>query len=404
MTANPIKVLFMQSQEYSGPDSQIQASLMTHLPRDRFEVHCAVPAARDGELSPPARVVHELADVHVRPTRFGPSLEPGWKAKAAALAESLPAAVSLAGLARYIRTQRIDVVHSTEKPRDTIYGVSLAKIGGARSVVHLHVAVAPWMRSGVRRAMHHADALVGVSRFIADDTIAMGYPPQRVHAVLNGLELSNWLDLDLEVDGAAVRAEFDMAADAPLLVTASRLFRAKGQHLIVAALPAVRAHFPAVKLLIVGRDDTRAGGGASYSAELRRMVSELGLEDNVAFTGWRPDLNRLMAACDAFVMPSLEEPFGMVYVEAMALRRPVIALDSGGAKEIVDHGGSGLLSPPGDVGSIAEHITRLLADPALRRRMGEHGRRRVIERFSSERMTDDMAAVYTSLVDRRGRR
>lgn len=399
MTANTINVLFMQSQEYSGPDSQIQASLMTHLPRDRFEVHCAVPAARGGELSPPAKVVHGLADVHVRPTRFGPSLEPGWRAKAAAVAATIPAAASLAGLAAYIRKHRIDIVHATEKPRDAIYGTLLARAGGARSVVHLHVAVAEWMRSSVRRAMRHADALVGVSQFVADDAVATGYPPERVHAVLNGLELSNWLDF--EVDRAAVRAEFAMAADAPLLVTASRLFPSKGQHLILGALPAVRARFPAVKLLIVGRDDTRAGGGSSYTAELRQMMSQLGLDDNVVFTGWRPDLNRLMAACDAFVMPSFEEPFGMVYVEAMALRRPVVALDSGGAKEIIDHGGSGLLSPPGDVESIAANITRLLAEPELRLRMGEHGRRRVIERFSSVRMTEDMAALYGSLADRR---
>jgi glycosyltransferase involved in cell wall biosynthesis len=255
------------------------------------------------------------------------------------------------------------------------------------------------MRSGVLRALHHADALVGVSKFVAETIVDMGYAPARVHAVPNGLELSNWLDV--EVDGAAVRREFAMDADAPMLVTASRLFPSKGQHLIVAAQPAVRARFPAVKLLIVGLDDTRASGGSSYTAELRRMIGELGLDGNVVFTGWRPDLNRLMAACDIFVMPSLGEPFGMVYVEAMALRRPVVALDSGGVPEIIDHGGSGLLSPPDDVESIAANLTRLLAEPELRRRMGEHGRRRVVERFNSERMTEDMAALYTSLAERR---
>jgi glycosyltransferase involved in cell wall biosynthesis len=216
--------------------------------------------------------------------------------------------------------------------------------------------------------------------------------------VLNGLELSNWLDLD--VDAAGVRREFAMTAEAPLLLTASRLFRAKGQHLILEALPAVKARFPDVKLLIVGRDDTRAGGGASYSAELTAMVSELGLGDNVVLTGWRSDLNALMAACDVFVMPSFEEPFGMVYVEAMALRRPVIALDNGGAREIVDDG-SGVLVPPGDVASLAEGIVRLLGDPDLRRRMGEHGRRRVIDEFSSVRMANDMAALYARLAGRR---
>jgi glycosyltransferase involved in cell wall biosynthesis len=399
MTATTIKVLFVQSQEYSGPDSQISASVMTHLPRDRFEVHCAVPAARGGELTPPARVVRGLSDVHVRPTRFGPSLEPGWRAKAAGVVAAVPAAASLAGLVGYLRRHRIDVVHATEKPRDAIYGTLLAKAGGARSVVHLHVPPAAWMRSGVLRALHHADALVGVSKYVAETIVDMGYAPERVHAVPNGLELSNWLDV--EVDGAAVRREFAMDAAAPMLVTASRLFPSKGQHLIVAALPAVKARFPAVKLLIVGRDDTRASGGSSYTAELRRMIGELGLDDSVVFTGWRPDLDHLMAACDVFVMPSLHEPFGMVYVEAMALRRPVVALDSGGVPEIIDHGGSGLLSPPDDVDSIAANLTRLLAEPELCRRMGEHGRRRVVERFSSERMTEDMAALYTSLAERR---
>jgi glycosyltransferase involved in cell wall biosynthesis len=403
VTEDGIKILFMQSQEYAGPDSQIQASLMTHLPRSRFEVHCAVPAARGGAMSQPARNVHELSGVHVRPTRFGPSLEPGWRSKVGALYSVPAAAVSLAGLAAYIRKHRIDVVHCTEKPRDAFYGTLLAKAAGAASVIHLHIKPDTWMRSVVRRSMHHADALVGVSEFVARSTVDLGYAPDTVFAVPNGLELSAWLDVpgdDVEAD--EVRREFGADPGAPLLVSASRLFRWKGQHLAIEALPTVKARFPNVMLLIVGHDDIRAAAGSSYTAELRRMVGELDLTANVVFTGWRADIKRLMAAADVFVLPSFEEPFGMVYLEAMALQRPIVALDNGGAREIIDHERSGLLAPPDDAAAIAANIVRLFADPQLRRRMGEHGRRRVIERFSSVRMATDMAAVYERIVaDRR---
>lgn len=396
MTGRRIKVLFMQSQEYAGPDSQIQASLMSRLPRDRFEIHCAVPVARDGVLSPPAQLVHALPDVNVRPTRFGPSLEPGWRSKVSALLATPPAAVSLAGLAAYVRRQHIDVVHCTEKPRDALYGTLLAKAGGARSLIHLHVKPDDWMRPVVRTSMERADALVGVSQFVAESTVALGYRADKVHAVLNGLEQTDWVDVAVDADD--VRREFGAEGSAPLLVTASRLFRWKGQHLIVAALPRVKVRFPDVKLLIVGRDDSRAGGGETYSTELRRTVADLDLADNVVFTGWRPDVKRLMAAADVFVMPSFEEPFGMVYVEAMALRRPVVALDNGGAREIIVDGITGLLSPPDDVESIADNLVRLLADACLRDRLGDAGRQRVVDRFGAQRMTDDMAAVYEQLM------
>lgn len=410
-----VKVLFMQSQEFVGPDSRIEASLMARLPRDRFEVHCASTAPRGGLTSPPALVVEGIDDVHVRSTNFGPSLDNPRRRVLADIVRSGPsAAVSLAGLVRYVRTHRIDIVQATEKPRDAFWGTTVARLGGARSLLHIHVKPATWMRGFVRRAMHRADALVGVSQFVADSLVELGYDTTKVHAVLNGLELDDWLDTDdavaaedpsaadpvaaedpaAVVDAVAVRREFGAVADAPLLVSASRLFRWKGQHLVLEALPAVKDRHPDVLLLVVGADDTRADGGSSYSAELRRLVERLDLADNVVFTGWRSDVRRLIGAADIFVMPSFEEPFGMVYLEAMSLRRPVVALDNGGAREVVDHGGSGLLSPPDDVPALAANIARLIADPGLRRRMGAHGRQRVIDEFSSQRMADDMAAVY----------
>jgi glycosyltransferase involved in cell wall biosynthesis len=133
---------------------------------------------------------------------------------------------------------------------------------------------------------------------------------------------------------------------------------------------------------------------------LRRQVADLGLDENVVFTGHRTDMRRLLGACDIFTMPSFEEPFGLVFAEAMAMSKPVVALSSGGALEVVADGETGLLSPPGDAVALADNISLLLGDPALRDRMGRAGRERVERLFRPERLCEDYAAFYRALVPR----
>jgi glycosyltransferase involved in cell wall biosynthesis len=131
---------------------------------------------------------------------------------------------------------------------------------------------------------------------------------------------------------------------------------------------------------------------------LERQAEELGVAENVIFLGHRSDVARLMAAADIFTMPSLEEPFGLVFLEAMAMKLPVVALSSGGTPEVVVHGTTGLLSGPGDSVRLGEHLAALIRDPALRRRMGTAGRQRVELYFTTTRMAADSAMVYERLV------
>src|SRR3989442_221995 len=135
----------------------------------------------------------------------------------------------------------------------------------------------------------------------------------------------------------------------------------------------LRAEFPALRLLVVG-EDYRLADGESYLEQLKSLVRDLGVEEHVIFTGHRSDMPDLMAACDVFALPSFEEPFGLVFAEAMAMKRPVVALTNGGTPEVVEHGKCGLLSPPGDVDALAANLLRLLGDPALRTQFGEYGR------------------------------
>jgi glycosyltransferase involved in cell wall biosynthesis len=107
-----------------------------------------------------------------------------------------------------------------------------------------------------------------------------------------------------------------------------------------------------------------------------------------------------MAACDVFTMPSFEEPFGLVYLEAMAMQRPVVSVDNGGTPEVVEHGRSGLLSRYQDVEGLAANIVTLLGDRELRSRMGKYGRARVLDYFNAQRMAKDAGAAYEAVLGR----
>jgi glycosyltransferase involved in cell wall biosynthesis len=388
-------VLFVNSPVRFGADTFIHTQIMRGLDRSRFDVHVACSTGSPAAGKPAYEVLSAIPDLHLRPSNFGPSLTGRSSVeKAFQVVGGLPAIASFASLARYVRRHRISIIHSTDRPRDAVSCVLLGKLTGAKSIVHVHVKCAEWMGRSVRTAMGHADALVGVSTFVARSLVENGYSAQKTHAVLNAIDLATW---DYALDAGSVRRDLGIPTGAPLIACAARLFRGKGQDDAIRAMALVRREFPLVRLLIIGEDDLEAMR-TSFTAELKELVNELGLSENVVFTGYRSDMPALFAASDVFALPSLEEPFGLVFLEAMAMKKPVVALDSGGAPEVVEHGRSGLLSPRGDGTALANNLLQLLRDPALRARMGEYGRRRVETHFTTRRMAEDVENLYATLM------
>ena len=149
-------------------------------------------------------------------------------------------------------------------------------------------------------------------------------------------------------------------------------------------------NFPRAHLVIAGDGEN--------AAELRRLTSALGIADRVHWLGWRSDAADLMAAFDLLLVPSLGEGFGLVLLEAMARRVPVIASRVGAIPEVIAHGESGILIEPRDVEALAQAMARLLDDRALRKYMGLLGAARLEERFSVERMVAGTIAVYRQIV------
>jgi len=392
-----LNVLFLHAQAAFGADSAVHTLLMRYLDRDRFVVHAAYNQGEGGEVPDSRLQIERIPNMRLRPMAFLPGLRERRREEVlrnAAASARFP--LDYAALALYCRRHRIRVIHSTDRPRDSAYAVTLAKLAGARSIVHVHVKWSDYYSKLACWAVRNADAVFGISDYVSKSVVTFGRAPADVYTILNGIDLSRW-DPD-RVDGSAVRRELGIPEGAPVLASVSRLFVHKGTADLLRSFALVRRQIPDARLLIVG-DETPFSRG--FAAEMKNLARELGVADAAIFTGGRRDVPAIMAACDVFSMPSDEEPFGLVYLEAMAMRKPVVAIGNGGTPEVVEHGHSGLLSAHRDVATFAENVIALLRDPERRARMGESGRERVVRHFSAERMARDAERAYRGLVERR---
>ena len=183
----------------------------------------------------------------------------------------------------------------------------------------------------------------------------------------------------------------EIPGDAPVIVVAARLAREKGHRFLLEAVARLRSEFPTVLLLLAGE--------GNQEQALKSQARELGLTDSARFLGFREDVPDLLAAADVSVLPSIDCDASSASIkEAMAMRVPVVATRIGGAAEIIDDEVDGLIVPAGDTSALAGAIGRLLREPALRDKMGQAGRLKVIERFTEQKLISDTMAVYRSLL------
>jgi glycosyltransferase involved in cell wall biosynthesis len=376
-----------------GADTWIHAEIMRRLDRTAFEPIAACAFGTASQPTPTHEALRAIPDLELVAANLGPELSGRSRlGKLRGLLMTIPALWTIARLAWMIRRRDIRLVHTSDRPRDAAAAVLLSRLTRARSIVHVHVAYNPgWMGAMLRWALGRCDALIAISAFVGRTLSDGGLDPAKIHVVRNGIDVDRWHP---ETDGTAVRRELGAEATTPVLLTICRLFPEKGPGDAIEAVALVRDEFPDIRLLIVGTDVT----GGWFSAQLHQRVAELGLDANVAFLGRRGDVEELLAACDVFVMPSFEEPFGLVFCEAMAMCRPVLALADGGTVEVVEDGRTGLLSERGDHAALAANLRALLVDPERRMAMGAAGRDVVESRFTTRRMAAQVGDVYQAVV------
>ncbi|HYU72778.1 MAG TPA: glycosyltransferase family 4 protein, partial [Ktedonobacteraceae bacterium] len=261
-----IRVLFLQSVTQGRSIEDVHSMLARHFNRDHVEIYVACDKYISAERTATYRMFEAIPEAHIRPTNFGRPVLNGSKLDIAGnmLFTGLALAGSLAGLIGYIKQHHINIIHTADR-RDVLCGVLLARLTGARCIVHLHQNCGGWMNPVSLWALRQADGIVGVSQFTAQSAPTVGCRPARIYHALNGVDSTRW---NCDADGSSIRREFAMPTDIPVFAIIARAVPWKGHELLLQALSTIKEELPDFRLLVVGKDDPRSlpKGSRSYLA------------------------------------------------------------------------------------------------------------------------------------------
>ncbi len=301
-------------------------------------------------------------------------------------------------LARFLRDRRAEMVHSFLVGAN-VYAYAASRLArvrrlvvSSRTTMRIPSTPAFMLHSWIFR---NASAVVANAFAVRDFTASYyGVPASRIRVVPNGVDLSAYNGAP--AGAQAVRRDLGVAADAVLIGTLGRISPEKNLELFVETAAALAREAPGLRFAVIGDGPHRRA--------VEESVRGAALADRLVLTGARSDVPQVLAALDIFVMTSDTEGLPNAVMEAMAAGLPVVATRVGGTPELVVEGETGRLVPPGRSAPLLEALRDLVADRAMRRRMGEAGRARIAAEFTLQRMVAGTRAVYDALFDARSRR
>ena len=218
---------------------------------------------------------------------------------------------------------------------------------------------------------------------------AFGLPDDKLVMVPNGVNTHIYENVEKQ-DLKSFRSKFALPEE-KIVLFVGRLVYEKGAHVLINAIPKVLEKIDA-KFVIVG---------SGYMKEqLSNIVRSMGLEHKVLFTGFVEDetLLKLQKCADVSVVPSLFEPFGIVALEAMAAKSPVVVSDTGGLSEIVEHDSTGVKVYPNNPDSLAWGITKVLLDENYRNRIRENAYKKVQEKYDWDKIAQQTKRIYEAVL------
>jgi glycosyltransferase involved in cell wall biosynthesis len=236
------------------------------------------------------------------------------------------------------------------------------------------------------------DVEVGVSQKVVDNLnrrLIARLLGKRAIRIYNAINLQRFEDL--QVDRLAKRRGLGLKREALVVGAVGRLTKQKGYAILLDAAALVLKKLPQTRFLIIGSGELQG--------ELKRHAQSLGIDTKVIFTGARKDIEELIAVMDVFVSSSLWEGLPTAVLESMAAKVPVVATRVSGSSELINHGRTGLLVPPGDPKSLADGIMLLLTKRQKAISMGIEAYRYLKEKFSMENIAKQYATLYTSCLN-----
>ncbi len=394
-------LLFIESSRGLGGSTVSLCNLLSHLDSRRYRpvVVFSQPEQREYFLqycgnSIPTNVIRRRKSRILRAMARSLRSRPGSPPRGATkllllalsvldhLAETVPYVLRLCAFAR---RHNVRGIHQNN-------GFDLAAVLAARL---LRVPLIAYQRGDERDspAFRHfsrfVDVFVANSQATAKSLTALGVDQGRITVIYPPVDFSRF---DPQLACATQRREFGVTASTFCFGIIGSLRERKGHRIFLKAAARVIRALPRSRAFIIGE---ASRGDAAYQQELISLAHELRIEDRVVFTGVRTDISELMQLLHVVVHASVKpEPFGRVIVEAMAMKKPVIASMAGGPLEIIENGRNGFLVPPGDDERLGDCIITLLSDSALATRIANQGYLEAKERFSVSSHVHMMQELY----------
>jgi len=310
--------------------------------------------------------------------------------------------IVLIKLIKMMRKNRYDIIH-THTTKAGILGRITGRIAGVAVIVHgLHGSTFEAFDSGLlnwllflfeRLTGRFTDAYISVSRVLSKKYIERGLGKKDNHyTVYSGMELETFYGARGKIDCRKKRKELGIDSEDFVIGNVARLEKRKGHKFLIDSFKNVveKQKDSHVKLLIIGEGNKR-----EY---LENYVNELKLGNKVIFTGYREDVEELMAIMDIFVLTSLREGLPRVLVQAAAVGMPSVAFNVDGVPEIVKDNYNGFLIRAGDVGQLVNRIKKYIDKKELVLLHGQKGREFIKDKWSIEGMVDRVDKIYQRLV------
>jgi glycosyltransferase involved in cell wall biosynthesis len=291
-------------------------------------------------------------------------------------------------LRRLMQTETVDLVHTHSSIDGWLAGFA-AKSLRLPIVRSRHVSIPVKRR---RNFVYNAlcDRIISSGEAIREVLIKGGVDADKIVAIPAGVDVEQFHPA---VSGEAVRREFGM--DGPVIGTVAMFRHSKGHHILMQAIPEILRSAPRAMFLWVGDGVGRA--------TLQQEVADAGLHAKVSLAGFREDVPACMAAMDVVVLPSIQsDGVPQVILQALAMRKPVVASAVGGIPEVIQHECTGVLVPPNDPQALAEAVVRVLSHPSSAAEWARAGGQLIDTHYALERMIDRTAAVYTAVLIEKG--
>lgn len=310
-------------------------------------------------------------------------------------------------LYRIIRNGKYDIVH-THTAKAGFIGRLAAKMAGVPVIVHtVHGITFHDFRRPIiqtlfitfeKLAAATTDRFIAVGEDLKKHYLQAGIgTPERYTVIHTGMNLERFLNAG-ELPEKFIRRkrqEFHIEPTDIVIGNVSRLDTGKGQQYLLRAIPQIVARFPNAKFMLVGE--------GKHRKMFETMVRELHIEQHVIFTGFRHDIEEIIAMFDVAVFTSLWEGLPRVVVQYVTVGKPIVAFDIKGVRELVRNGINGFTVPVKDVDLLAKRIIYMLENLETSKNMGRSGRQLVDHTWRSDFMVAQIAQEYQLLLGEKGR-